>query len=401
MSNVSSSNGIEKYPKLRFPEFKEPWTTTQLSNFFKKNIQKNSNGTITNVISNSAKNGLIPQKEYFDKDIANADNTSGYYIISKNDFVYNPRKSSDAPYGPIRRYTYDEDGIVSPLYLCFRGDSSVNPEFFEKYFKSPVWHRYIYMSGDSGARHDRVSIKDDTFFEMPINLPCNEEQNKISSFLALVEQKIEAQTILVENLKIYKRGLINKIFSHSSSWIEYAISEVGTVITGNTPSTNNAENYIGNKLFCAPGDLGQCKYISKTEKNISEVALNSNRKIPKGSILVTCIGSTIGKLGIANEEMLTNQQINSIIANSTHCNEFIYYALEYNFPRFLSHVGKQAVPILSKGQFEDLSLLLPAIEEQKKYAMMFSLLDTKIEQSIEVLNNLNCFKSSLLQQLFI
>ena len=99
--------------------------------------------------------------------------------------------------------------------------------------------------------------------------------------------------------------------------------------------------------------------------------------------------------------MLTNQQINSIIANSTHCNEFIYYALEYNFPRFLSHVGKQAVPILSKGQFEDLSLLLPAIEEQKKYAMMFSLLDTKIEQSIEVLNNLNCFKSSLLQQLFI
>ena len=81
MANVSSSNGIEKQPKLRFPEFIDPWETTQLCNLFSKNTQKNSKGTVTNVISNSAKNGLIPQRDYFDKDIANADNTAGYYII--------------------------------------------------------------------------------------------------------------------------------------------------------------------------------------------------------------------------------------------------------------------------------------------------------------------------------
>ena len=109
---------------------------------------------ISNVICNSAKQGLIPQREYFDKDIANSDNTNGYYIIESNDFVYNPRKSADAPYGPISSYQYPEAGIVSPLYLCFRAKREINPLYFEWYFRSSTWHRYIYMSGDSGARHD-------------------------------------------------------------------------------------------------------------------------------------------------------------------------------------------------------------------------------------------------------
>lgn len=202
-------------------------------------------------------------------------------------------------------------------------------------------------------------------------------------------------------VKKYKRGLIGHIFSSNSSWTKHTISEIGIVVTGNTPPTNNTENYIGDKLFCAPGDLGQRKYISKTEKQISEAALNKNRKIPKGSVLVTCIGSTIGKLGIANEEMLTNQQINSIIVHDAYCNEFVYYALEYNFPRFLSHVGKQAVPILSKGQFEELSLLLPSLEEQRKFATMVSLLDGRIEQSVAILNCLCNYKRGILQQLLI
>ena len=212
---------------------------------FKKNTQKNSAGVVTNVICNSAKNGLIPQKDYFDKDIANADNTAGYYIISKNDFVYNPRKSADAPYGPISRYTYEEDGIVSPLYLCFRGNKEVNPEYFERYFRSSAWHRYIYMSGDSGARHDRVSIKDDTFFEMPIYLPCNHEQKKIADFLSLLEKKIEYQTALIDNLKKYKRGTINNIFNgytFNESVKECLLSDVASFNQGLTYSPGDVSD---------------------------------------------------------------------------------------------------------------------------------------------------------------
>ncbi len=212
MAKLSSSNGLEKRPKLRFPGFDEPWKETTLSALFSKSTQKNADGHITNVICNSAKLGLIPQREYFDKDIANSDNTSGYYIIRQNDFVYNPRKSSDAPYGPISSYKYAEDGIVSPLYLCFHAKDEINPLYYEWYFRSSAWHRYIYMSGDSGARHDRVSIKDDTFFAMPINLPSEQEQSKIASFLQSLDERIAAQEKLVASLKKYKRGSLSALF---------------------------------------------------------------------------------------------------------------------------------------------------------------------------------------------
>ena len=147
--------------------------------------------------------GLIPQSDYFDKDIANRDNTSGYYIIEHDDFVYNPRKSSDAPYGPISRYAYSDAGIVSPLYLCFRAKGNVDTSFFEWYFRSSAWHRYIYMTGDSGARHDRVSIKDDDFFSMPIRFPSAKEQKKIAAFLNTIERRITSQQLFVDNLKKY------------------------------------------------------------------------------------------------------------------------------------------------------------------------------------------------------
>ena len=216
MANVSSSNGLEKRPKLRFPGFDEPWEETSLSAIFEKSTQKNTDGQITNVICNSAKLGLIPQREYFDKDIANCDNANGYYIIQQNDFVYNPRKSTDAPYGPISRYKYEDDGIVSPLYLCFHAKKEIKPLYYEWYFRSSTWHRYIYMSGDSGARHDRVSIKDTTFFAMPIKIPSGQEQNKIATFLEKINTRIEKQTALVESLKKYKRGVMQSIFRQSS-----------------------------------------------------------------------------------------------------------------------------------------------------------------------------------------
>ena len=192
--NVSSSYHLEdrgkcrgkcaesstKVPKLRFKGYNDEWVTVKLNKLFSKVKEKNNKGHINNVICNSAKLGLIPQREYFDKDIANIDNIIGYYIIRNNDFVYNPRKSKDAPFGPISIYEHSEEGIVSPLYLVFRKTMDIDTIFFKYYFLSNVWHRYVYLEGDSGARHDRVSIKDDTFFNMPINRPSLSEQEKNS-----------------------------------------------------------------------------------------------------------------------------------------------------------------------------------------------------------------------------
>ena len=402
MAKLSSSNGLEKRPKLRFPGFDEPWKETTLSALFSKSTQKNADGHITNVICNSAKLGLIPQREYFDKDIANSDNTSGYYIIRQNDFVYNPRKSSDAPYGPISSYKYAEDGIVSPLYLCFHAKDEINPLYYEWYFRSSAWHRYIYMSGDSGARHDRVSIKDDTFFAMPINLPSEQEQSKIASFLQSLDERIAAQEKLVASLKKYKRGLLMHFFSDDTTrqWRQYTISQIGKVITGNTPPTNDRSNYDGDLMFCSPRDIGEQKYISSTEKRVSPKGFALGRPIPPSSVIVTCIG-LIGKLGIATTDMITNQQINALIVSEDFDHEFIYYAFENFFPKYRSKVSMQTLPILSKSEFEKLLIKVPNLNVQHKISNYLAGMDKRIEQTQQELNVIQDLRRGIIQKLFI
>ena len=182
-----------------------------LSDVATKITQKNTNNHVSNVLSNSANQGIIPQSEVFDREIANEDNTSNYFVISQNDFVYNPRKSATAPYGPINRYNGRTNGVISPLYLCFRSHN-IDVEYLGWYFKSDSWYKYVYQNGDTGVRHDRVSIKDEIFFSMPLFIHNADEQieiakrlNKIESFVKLEEQYL----FLLESQKLY---LLQQIF---------------------------------------------------------------------------------------------------------------------------------------------------------------------------------------------
>jgi len=417
----SSFNGIEKYPKLRFPEFIDPWETTQLCNLFSKNTQKNSKGTVTNVISNSAKNGLIPQKDYFDKDIANADNTAGYYIISKNDFVYNPRKSTDAPYGPISRYTYDEDGIVSPLYLCFRGNNDVNPEYFERFFKSSVWHRYIYMSGDSGARHDRVSIKDETFFEMPIHMPSNEEQQKIAAFLSLIEQKIEYQSALVENLKKYKRGVSKRFFDEVHNDQACAVkqfSEVFELLQNNTFSRECLTDENTDVLNVHYGDI-LVKYGSVVDPDIDTVPFiktgtdiskfSSSSYLQDGDVIFadTAEDYTVGKMceivNVSNRRILSG--LHTMPFRPTLAFAPMYLGYYLNSAAFrtqiLPMIQGAKVSSISKSEMKKTVMYIPNIEHQKEIVNVLSALDKRIKITELVLVGLKDIKQGLLQQLFI
>ena len=107
-------------PPLRFPQFTEPWERYKLSEFATKITKKNRDNSISNVLSNSATLGIVQQSQYFEREIVTDENLVGYYVINEDDFVYNPRKSVTAPYGPVNRYYCKESGIISPLYLCFK-----------------------------------------------------------------------------------------------------------------------------------------------------------------------------------------------------------------------------------------------------------------------------------------
>lgn len=199
-----------------------------MGNISTKITKKNKDNTIQNVLCNSATLGLIPQNDYFDREIANSNNTDGYYVIEYGDFVYNPRKSVSAPYGPVNIYTESIKGIISPLYLCF-SVHNILPSFLYYRFKSSVWFPYVYSHGDTGTRFDRVSIKDDVFFEMPIYMPSSKEQIKIANLMALLDERIATQNKIIEDLKKQKCAIIEKVYSEIQGK-EYSYGQLFDVV---------------------------------------------------------------------------------------------------------------------------------------------------------------------------
>ena len=182
----------ENFPEIRFPGFTDAWEQRKLGEISEKVKEKNSDNLYSIVLTNSAEFGIIPQRDFFDKDIANEKSLNGYYIVKQDDFVYNPRISNHAPVGPIKRNQLNEVGIMSPLYYVFRTHDIEN-SYLATYFDATYWHKFMKLNGDSGARADRFAIKDSLFIEMPIPCPIIPEQAAIGSFFQELDQLITLQ----------------------------------------------------------------------------------------------------------------------------------------------------------------------------------------------------------------
>ena len=164
-------------------------------------------------------------------------------------------------------------------------------------------------------------------------------------------------------------------------WEKVSLAEVAKVVTGKTPLTAKKEYYGGPVPFVAPGDLGTTKYIVSSEKSLTLEGAQYAPIVPVGSTLFTCIGSTIGKIGLARKELRTNQQINSAIPNGID-SEYLYYALAYLSRRIKKLAAIQAVPIVNKTEFENQIIVIPEDRKsQKAIADILQTWDTSIEKT--------------------
>lgn len=210
LEKLFPQNGA-KVPEVRFAGFAGEWESHPLNEIADRIVEKNIGCSITETFTNSAEYGVISQRDFFDHDISNKANLGNYYIIKDNDFVYNPRISVTAPCGPINRNKLGRTGVTSPLYTVFR-THDIDNEYLEWYFKSHYWFSFMRYNGDSGARSDRFSIKNDLFFQMPIPVPKIEEQIKIGAFLKSLDKLVSLYSAELEKLKNIKTALLEKMF---------------------------------------------------------------------------------------------------------------------------------------------------------------------------------------------
>ena len=393
MANVSSSNGLEKRPKLRFPGFDEPWKVFKAEELFQNVTDKNHpDETVLTIIQGKV---TLPREQagrnihYDDASLSN------YKKVEQGDFIIHLRSFE----GGLEMA--NEAGIVSPAYTILRCKRPHSSLFYDAYFHTDEFINHNLSKSVEGIRDGRqISYEAFKWLGIPYCEPT--EQEKISNLFAALNERIAKQRDLVESLKKYKRGLLMHYFSDDKTqlWTQCSVSQIGKVITGSTPPTNDRSNYDGDLLFCAPGDVGEQKYISSTEKRVSPKGFALGRPLPPNSVIVTCIG-LIGKLGIAKTSMITNQQINALVVSEGFDHEFIYYAFENFFPEYRSKVSMQTLPILSKSEFEKLMIKVPDLDVQHKISSHLAAMDRRIEHTQQELNALIEHRRGIMQQLFI
>lgn len=201
-------------PEIRFKGYTDKWLTTTLGACSKKIITKNNGNEYNIVLTNSAECGIVDQRSYFDREIVNTENIQGYYIVSQDDFVYNPRISMQAPVGPINRSKFEYTGVMSPLYYVFRiTDKRFSLTYMEWFFKSSSWYDFMYKNGNSGARSDRFAINDDAFLRLPIYHPKDiSEQEQIGKCFTQIDTHFNKTSTKLTKLRNIKQSLLQKMF---------------------------------------------------------------------------------------------------------------------------------------------------------------------------------------------
>ena len=231
-----------------------------------------------------------------------------------------------------------------------------------------------------------------------IFLPSLPEQQKIVYVLDSIQEAIRTQEKIIEKTKELKKSMMADLFKYGGpsfrkgrklkkteigeipeNWEVRKIGDLGEIITGKTPSTSVKEYWNGEISFITPVDFSEQRYVSLSERTITKKGASKVKILPKDSILVVCIGSTIGKIALTSEDCATNQQINAIICKDDVNSHYVYYAILLRKAALRSYAGTTAKPILKKSLFEEIQISLPSLLEQREIADILQTIDQKIE----------------------
>ena len=376
-------------PKLRFKEFNDEWNRDKIGNF---------------VIINS---GDSPSKfEFYNQGIPyykveQLNNClkyqvqTPYYIntnkvIPKGSIIF-PKRGAAILLNKIRILNLDSFFDTNIMSLTTNG---INNEFLYYYLIKENLSNIADTSSIPQLNNKHIE-------PYPLIYPrSSKEQEMVGKTLQLLDKKIELQTKKIEDLKLFKKGLIKDIFSADNLKSVY-IKDLGTVITGTTPSKDN-KNYWDNGFIAwiTPTDITYDRDISTSITSLTEVGLEKGRYVPKNSVLVTCIAS-IGKNAVLKVDGSCNQQINAIIPNNNYKSNYIYYLMEYISPYLQSIAGTSATAIVNKETFENVKVNVHSFSEQLKIDKYLSSIESKILLEYKLLNKLFELKKGLMQNMFV
>lgn len=312
--------------------------------------------------------GVSNAKEFIPS-IANTIGTdmSNYKVITKGQFAYVTVTSRNGDKLSVALMQEDK-AIVSQAYTVFEvvDQTQLLPDYLMMWFRRPEFDRYARFKSHGSARE----VFDwEEMCEVRLPIPDIEVQRKIVAQYETITRRIALNERICANLEETAQALYNKMFVQDidpddlpDGWRMGTIEEFGEVVTGKTPSSRYPEHFGDYMPFVTPAEFQGEKFIRTAERNLSNDGVKALKKkvIRGGDVMVTCIGSDMGKAAISDTEVVTNQQINSIRTYDNTFSEYLYYTLK-GMKEILMGLGSgsSTMPLLSKRSFEVVEVLYP------------------------------------------
>tara|TARA_R110000751_G_scaffold258181_1_gene357615 strand:+ start:35 stop:1279 length:1245 start_codon:yes stop_codon:yes gene_type:complete len=335
------------------------------------------------------------------------------YLLSKNDLLVAMTEQASGLLGSAlfvpEQNIYLHNQRLGKVEI--KAKELIDLNFLYLTFNSPLARKQI-SEQSTGTKVKHTSP--DKLKSIICLLPPLLEQQKIAKILSAWDKAISTTERLIENSTQQKKALMQQLLTgkkrlldesgkrFEGEWEERAVSSLGKIYSGGTPSTSNTEYWDGDINWITPTDITKqdSRYINSSLRKITLEGLESSsaKLVPAGSLLI-CTRATIGAMAITSHEMCTNQGFKNIVPNSKNNIEFVYYLLTYNKHRMISKASGSTFLELSKTSFESMKFKTPLLKEQQKIATVLTSADKEIELLEQQLADLQQEKKALMQQL--
>ena len=394
-------------PITRFPGYKENWTNVPLGDVVSRVTRKNKNNETDLPLTISSLDGLIDQRDYFNRTIASKD-MSGYYLLKKGEFAYNKSYSIGFDYGSIKRLEKYDMGALSTLYICFKNknDELVDHEFLSYYFDSQKWCKEVYMICTEGARHHGLlNVGVDEFFDINLCIPKSiDEQRKIAKIFKSFDEKIEVKKSIITNLKEERKTIVSKIFEKelysNEDWKKYKLGDALVEYNEKSLKGKDYEHVSLTKEVVVP----------KTERYDRDFLVRTDDKKYRVTHLNDiCYNPANLKFGVICRNKYKDAIFSPIyvtfkvkkgfspafIELLVTRNDFINYSLKYQEGTVFERMSVSPEDLLS------IDIEVPNELAQEKIAHFVELFDKKISEEEVQLNSLITIRKGLMQSMFI
>ena len=399
-------------PSIRFRGFDDAWEQRKLGDIVKE-ITRNDPESEAPIMMITANNGFIEQSERYAFNNA-GESLKKYILLKKGELAYNHGASKLRPYGSCFALTTAENARIPFVYHCFSAESQ-NAEFMSIELNGAEIENQLRKIVSSGARMDGLlNISFDEYTSVSVILPGTEEQDRIADFFRHLDNLITLHQRKFEKLTNVKKSMLAKMFPRNGScypeirfngftdpWEQRKLGELGTITTGNTPSTSIPDYYSDDGIvWVTPTDI--CENITfESARKLSDLGQQVGRVVPKNTILVTCIAS-IGKNTMLGNTGSFNQQINGLTPNENKYDP--YFLLTESALWSAKMKGSAAsgtMQIVNRTEFSELKTWLPSLIEQQAIGAFFKQLDNLITLHQRELEKLQSIKKSLLEKMFV